>query len=102
MKLPLEGIRILDFSQFQAGPYAAVMLSDMGAEVIKVERPPGEMTRLAPPHCPLTSTGRTPTSWLSTGTRKAWPSTSARQREGRSSTGLLRALTWSSRTSDPE
>lgn len=48
MNLPLEGIRILDFSQFQAGPYATVMLSDMGAEVIKIERPPGEMTRLAP------------------------------------------------------
>jgi len=36
--LPLAGIRVLDFSQFLAGPYAALKLADMGAEVVKVER----------------------------------------------------------------
>lgn len=39
--LPLEGIRVLDFSQFLAGPLAAVRLADLGATVIKVERPAG-------------------------------------------------------------
>lgn len=34
---PLEGIRILDFTQFMAGPMATMLLSDMGAEVIKFE-----------------------------------------------------------------
>ncbi len=34
---PLEGIRILDFTQFMAGPMATMLLSDMGAEVIKLE-----------------------------------------------------------------
>jgi CoA:oxalate CoA-transferase len=36
---PLEGILVLDFSQFLAGPVAAMRLADLGARVIKVERP---------------------------------------------------------------
>lgn len=36
---PLEGLTVLDFSQFLAGPSAALRLADMGARVIKVERP---------------------------------------------------------------
>lgn len=39
--LPLTGLVVLDFSQFLAGPSAALRLADMGARVIKVERPQG-------------------------------------------------------------
>lgn len=38
---PLEGILVLDFSQFLSGPVAAMRLADLGARVIKVERPRG-------------------------------------------------------------
>ena len=36
---PLDGIKILDLTRYQNGPHATVMLSDMGAEVLKVEMP---------------------------------------------------------------
>ncbi|MEM1260764.1 MAG: CaiB/BaiF CoA-transferase family protein [Bacteroidota bacterium] len=39
MKLPLEGILVLEFSQFMAGPSAGLKLADLGARVIKIERP---------------------------------------------------------------
>jgi CoA:oxalate CoA-transferase len=38
---PLEGLLVLDFSQFLAGPSAALRLADLGARVVKIERPQG-------------------------------------------------------------
>src|SRR5512134_2324770 len=42
---PLDGVRLLDVSTAVLGPWAAQMLGDMGADVIKVEPPEGDMTR---------------------------------------------------------
>ncbi|NMP23835.1 CaiB/BaiF CoA transferase family protein [Sulfobacillus harzensis] len=42
----MQGIRILDFTQVLSGPFATMLLSDAGADVVKVERPPqGDITR---------------------------------------------------------
>ncbi len=41
MQDPLEGIRVLEFAQIAAGPFAGSLLADLGADVVKVERPDG-------------------------------------------------------------
>ncbi|MEZ7819245.1 MAG: CaiB/BaiF CoA-transferase family protein [Pseudomonadales bacterium] len=43
---PLEGLKVLDFSRVLAGPFAGRMLCDLGADVVKVEPPDGDVTRL--------------------------------------------------------
>jgi alpha-methylacyl-CoA racemase len=56
---PLEGIRIIEIAGIGPGPFAAMMLADMGAEVLRIERPSGSIASLWPtPAADLLSRGR--------------------------------------------
>jgi crotonobetainyl-CoA:carnitine CoA-transferase CaiB-like acyl-CoA transferase len=49
---PLKDLVIIDCTQALAGPFATALLADLGADVIKIEPPHGDMTRGTPPHPP--------------------------------------------------
>jgi len=46
----LSHVTVLDITNFLAGPYGSQVMADMGARVIKIEPPDGDITRTTPPH----------------------------------------------------
>ena len=51
MKGPLSSLKVLDFSTLLPGPFASLLLADMGAEVLRIESPTRvDLTRVLPPH----------------------------------------------------
>jgi CoA:oxalate CoA-transferase len=46
----LSGVKVIDLTHFLAGPFASMILADLGADVIKVERMSGDSTRRTPPY----------------------------------------------------
>ena len=51
-RLPLAGLRVLDYGQYVAAPFATMLLSDLGADVVKVEPPRGDEWRRYDPFRP--------------------------------------------------
>ncbi len=47
--LPLQGVKVVEFCQVLAGPFCGCLLADMGADVIKIESPDGDVLRAWPP-----------------------------------------------------
>ncbi len=45
MRSPLEGLKVLDFGNFLAGPLGPMLLADLGADVVKVEATTGDQMR---------------------------------------------------------
>ena len=52
MTLPLEGVRVVEYAQYVAGPLCGVLLADLGADVVKVEPPSGDGYRHVMPLAP--------------------------------------------------
>jgi crotonobetainyl-CoA:carnitine CoA-transferase CaiB-like acyl-CoA transferase len=52
MTLPLEGVRVVEYAQYVAGPLCGVLLADLGADVVKVEPPAGDGYRHVVPVAP--------------------------------------------------
>jgi len=52
MSLPLEGVRVVEYAQYVAGPLCGVQLADLGADVVKVEPPRGDGYRFVMPVAP--------------------------------------------------
>ena len=89
---PLDGILVADFSRVLAGPLAAMLLGDLGADVIKVERPDGgDDTRHWGPPWRERETRRTTSG--STATSARWRSTSATRATSSSRAGSPAART---------
>jgi crotonobetainyl-CoA:carnitine CoA-transferase CaiB-like acyl-CoA transferase len=75
---PFSGLRVLDAATNIAGPYAASVLSDFGAEVIKIEPVGGDPMRAYPP-----AVGETTTQWAAVNHDKRYLALDLRRPEGR-------------------
>ena len=91
---PLAGLRVLDLTEHMAGPFCTMILADMGAEIVKLERPgKGDSVRAWGD-----GSERNPISVISTETKRGSPSTTSSPKEKRCSCGSSKPWTYWSRT----
>jgi crotonobetainyl-CoA:carnitine CoA-transferase CaiB-like acyl-CoA transferase len=76
----LEGIRVLDFGRYIAGPYCATLLADFGAEVIRVEKVEGSEDRF---YAPISQAGDCGATYMQMGRNKRGVTLNPRTDEGR-------------------
>jgi crotonobetainyl-CoA:carnitine CoA-transferase CaiB-like acyl-CoA transferase len=84
-KAPLKGIRVLDLTRVIAGPLATQILGDLGADIIKIERPDGgdDIRRVGPPWMPEGREGEQSTYYQAINRNKRSVSLSFESEEGR-------------------
>src|SRR3546814_20328253 len=85
---PLDGVRVIDLTSVVLGPYATMLMGDMGAEIVKVEAPDGDTTRTTGP-------GRNPgmaCTFLTSNRNKRSIVLDLNQASARDQPGLLTAL----------
>jgi formyl-CoA transferase len=79
---PLDGVKVLDLCSYLAGPYGCTLLADLGAEVIKIESPQGDMLRQFPSSLPTSDKGRESRFFLGTNRGKRALALDLKQPEG--------------------
>ena len=82
----LEGIRVLDFGRYIAGPYCATILADLGAEVIRIEKVDGSEDRF---NAPISENGDCGATFAQMGRNKRGLTLNPRTQEGRKIVGEL-------------
>jgi crotonobetainyl-CoA:carnitine CoA-transferase CaiB-like acyl-CoA transferase len=79
---PLSGVTVLDLSSYLAGPYGCTLLADLGANVIKIEAPQGDMLRQFPSSLPGSDSGGDSRFFVGTNRGKRALSLDLKQPEG--------------------